>query len=145
MRDQPEGKPLFRQRAMRVRKGAAAVEFALVAPVFLVLVFGIFEFGRGLMVSQVLTNTARAACRKAILPGVSTSTIQSLAAETLTASGIQGATTTVYVNGVVADAASAQSNDTITLSISVPVSQISIVPVGYLAGNLTAKWTLRRV
>ena len=50
---------LLRRRKKQVRKGVAAVEFAVVLPIFLVLVFGIFEFGRGFMVSQLLTNTAR--------------------------------------------------------------------------------------
>jgi Flp pilus assembly protein TadG len=43
------------------------VEFALVAPVLVLLVFGMIEFGRMVMVQQVLTNAAREGARVAIL------------------------------------------------------------------------------
>src|SRR5205823_8867626 len=40
----------------RNRRAAAAVEFAVVAPVFFLLVFGMIEYGRMVMVQQVITN-----------------------------------------------------------------------------------------
>jgi len=48
------------------RRGVAAVEMAVIAPIFLVLVFGIIEFGRYLMVGQLVTNAAREGARMAI-------------------------------------------------------------------------------
>src|SRR5713226_6267735 len=80
------------------RRGATAVEFAMVAPTFFLLALGVFEFGRGFMVVHLLNSTARQTCRMGIIPGKSTAAIQSLAANTLAAEGIKGATTTVYVN-----------------------------------------------
>lgn len=64
--------PICRQpfrRGRRPSRGAAAVEFAFVAPVFLLLVFGILEFGRAVMLHQMLTNGARECARYAIVPG----------------------------------------------------------------------------
>ena len=58
------------RRSQRVRPGAAAVEFALVAPLLVMLVLGMIEFGRMMMVEQILTNAAREGARKAVLPGV---------------------------------------------------------------------------
>ncbi len=49
-------------------RGQAAVEFALVLPLFLLLVFAIMEFGRVWMVQQVLTTASRSGARRAILP-----------------------------------------------------------------------------
>jgi Flp pilus assembly protein TadG len=49
------------------RSGAAALEFGLVAPVFFLLIFGLFECARMMMVQQSLTNAAREGCRKAVL------------------------------------------------------------------------------
>jgi Flp pilus assembly protein TadG len=43
--------------------GTAAIEFALVAPIFLGLVFGTIEFGRLLWTKQVLQQTAIAGAR----------------------------------------------------------------------------------
>ena len=45
------------------RRGAAMVEFALIAPVFLILVTGIVELGRGIVVQQLLTNASRQGAR----------------------------------------------------------------------------------
>ena len=42
------------QMCRKQRRGAAAVEFAIVAPVFFLLVFGMIEYGRMVMVQQVL-------------------------------------------------------------------------------------------
>jgi len=47
------------REGQRLRRGAAAVEAALVLPVVVVLLFGILEYGRYLMTLQVLTNAAR--------------------------------------------------------------------------------------
>ena len=51
------------------RRGATAVEMAIVLPLLLALVFGIIEFGRAMMVQQILVNTAREATRRAVIPG----------------------------------------------------------------------------
>lgn len=49
------------------RRGASAVELALVAPFVFLLLFGSFEFARVMAVKQALTNAARVSCRKASL------------------------------------------------------------------------------
>ncbi|GAA1735467.1 hypothetical protein GCM10009681_02340 [Luedemannella helvata] len=46
-------------------RGAAAVEFALVLPVLLILVFGIIDFGRMLNAKITLTQAAREGARAA--------------------------------------------------------------------------------
>ena len=56
---------LFRKQ----RRGAATVEFAVVAPVFFLLVFGMIEYGRMVMVQQIIVNAAREGCRAAVLDG----------------------------------------------------------------------------
>src|SRR5947209_7170254 len=62
-----------RGRRRRARRyGAAAVEMAFIAPVLFTLVLGIIEFGRVMMVEEVLNNAAREACRKAVLEGSTT-------------------------------------------------------------------------
>ena len=52
----------------RSRDGAAAVEFALVAPMFLALLFGTFEFGRALWAQQALQEIAISGARCMALP-----------------------------------------------------------------------------
>ena len=50
-------------RAVADDRGQAMVEFALVAPLLLMLVFGIVEFGRAWNARQVVTDAARAGAR----------------------------------------------------------------------------------
>ncbi|MDP9347920.1 MAG: pilus assembly protein [Gemmatimonadota bacterium] len=50
---------------LREEEGQATVEFALVLPVLVLLVVGIFEFGRAWNAHQVVTDAAREAARTA--------------------------------------------------------------------------------
>jgi len=121
------------------------VEFAVVASVFFVIVLGILEVARGLMVSHLVSNAARLGCRTAILPGKSTEDITSVVKSVLTAEGVNGGKISVEVNDADKDAATAQAGDRITVIVSVPVKDVTWVPGGhFLSGNLTGRSSLRR-
>jgi Flp pilus assembly protein TadG len=47
----------------------ALVEFALVAPIFFLILFGIIDFGRYVYYTQILNNAAREGARYAIVHG----------------------------------------------------------------------------
>ncbi len=64
-------------------RGAAAVEFALVVPLFLSLVFGIVEFGRAMMVGQLVTNAAREGARMAVINGATNSQVEAAVIDNL--------------------------------------------------------------
>src|SRR5437660_3423743 len=52
--------------AVRSRRGQSIVEFALVAPMFLLLVFGILDFGRLFFTQETLQHALREAGRFAV-------------------------------------------------------------------------------
>jgi len=54
-------------KARKPRSGAAAVEFAFMAPVVFLLIFGIFEYGRIILVQQLLENAVRTGARYAVV------------------------------------------------------------------------------
>jgi Flp pilus assembly protein TadG len=58
------------------RDGTALVETALVLPIFFMVVLGIIEFGRAMMVAQLLNNGAREGTRVAIMPGSTNTDVQ---------------------------------------------------------------------
>jgi Flp pilus assembly protein TadG len=62
---------------MNVRKerGAAAVEFAMVAPLLILLVLGIAEFGRAYYLQTMISGSAREAVRAVALKNDSTAGI----------------------------------------------------------------------
>ena len=130
-----------RERRCGQRRGAATVEFALICPLLFAVILGIMEFGRGMMVSEMLTSAARAGCRAATLTGASTSSATTIVNAGLP--GITGSTTTMTVNGVSEDVNKAQSGDTIVVTVTVPYNTISWLPTAsssYLTGlTLTGK------
>jgi Flp pilus assembly protein TadG len=62
---------ILRQPNKRRRQGAAMVETAFVLLPVLMLIFGVFQFGRLLMDWNVLNNAAREGCRYAIVNNTS--------------------------------------------------------------------------
>jgi Flp pilus assembly protein TadG len=135
----------LQHRIGTVRLGTTTVEFAVVISVFLLFVMGLVEIGRGFMASHLLTNAARVGCRQGILQSQSTATITTAVNTVLSSQGVEGAITTVQVNGAVADASTAKSNDDITVIVSAPVASLTWVPVSkYLQGNISGQYTLRR-
>jgi Flp pilus assembly protein TadG len=127
------------------RRAISAIEFAVVVPVFVVIVLGMIEIDRALMVQHLLTNAARQGARIGVIEGKSTSDITTAVYNGLTSMGISGDTATVQVNDNTADASTANVNDEITVIVTVPVANVSWLPgLSFLSGNLTGRYTLRR-
>jgi Flp pilus assembly protein TadG len=126
----------------RNRRATAAVEFAVVAPVFLLLVFGMIEYGRMVMVYQVLTNASREGARVAVLDGATTASVSAQVNTYLSSGTITGATVTVTPN----PPSNAVYGDPVTVTVSIPFSQVSWLPSPmYLGGKtLTSSTVMRR-
>ncbi|MHC4454109.1 MAG: TadE/TadG family type IV pilus assembly protein [Planctomycetota bacterium] len=56
-------------KTIKCQKGAAAVEFAIIAPLLFTIIFGIIEFGLLFYDKQVITNASREGARLGILWG----------------------------------------------------------------------------
>jgi Flp pilus assembly protein TadG len=123
------------------RRGAAAVEFAIVLPVFVILVFGMIEYGRMVMVQQVITNASREGARRAVLDGATTSSVQSAVTTYLTNAAVNGGSAAVSP-----DPTAAASGDPVTVTVTIPFSAVSWLPSPmYLGGKtLSASTTMRR-
>ena len=57
-------------------RGTALLETALTLPLILLVSVSIFEFGRAYQFEQVITNAAREGARVAVLPGSTSSEVQ---------------------------------------------------------------------
>lgn len=124
----------------RNRKGAAAVEFALVVPFFIVLLFGIVEFGRAMMVQQTLTNAAREAARVAVIPGTTTSEAKAAAISALSVTGIPCNENHITITP---DPSQAFDNAQITVQVSIPFSDVSWIAGTYISANLSSTTSMR--
>jgi Flp pilus assembly protein TadG len=83
------------RKIVKSRQGQAAVEFALVLPIFIILVFGIMEFSRLWETVSVLTSAAREGARVAAVTAPDVTAATNAAQNILTAGNITGATITV--------------------------------------------------
>lgn len=112
-----------RARHKRTRRAAAIVEFAVVTPLLLAMVFGIMEFGWAFMVRQTLTHATREACRVAILQGsTSTDAVNRFNAAAAPA-GVDVTPTVTYLDTTVPPDG---VNDVVVVSASVPYEEVTI-------------------
>ncbi|WP_460580807.1 TadE/TadG family type IV pilus assembly protein [Humibacter ginsengisoli] len=113
-------------RLLRCESGAEAVEFALVIPVILLIVFGAIEFGRLYNEQIQLTGAARSAARVMAIDSstvITGSELQSWApalSPTLTASG-NLALSYLDASGAAASACSTGGTVTATLNYAAPL------------------------
>ncbi len=114
----------------RQRRGATLVEFAAVAPVLFLFVFGIIELGRLVMVQQAITNAARESCREASLITTLNSQDVDTAARNVMQSVMANASDTqkVRVNISPASMASLSSGTPVSVDIEVDFSDVSWLP-----------------
>lgn len=118
------------------------MEFALVAPVLVLLVMGTVEYGRMVMVQQVLTNATREGARRGVLDGATTVEVKSVVENFLTTSRISGAIVSVNPD----PPSSASFGEPVTVSVQVPFSEVSWLPTPMFLTNtnLSASTVMRR-
>ncbi|MEN1678873.1 MAG: TadE/TadG family type IV pilus assembly protein [Planctomycetota bacterium] len=129
-------------RCRHGRAGTAVVEFAIVAPVFVLILLGLIEFGRMAMVQQVITNSAREGARIGVLDGATVASVSAKVDNYLAAAGINGASVTVSPN----PPDSAKYGESVTVNVSVPFGSVSWLPTPKFIGNqmLSAESIMRR-
>ncbi|TWT43597.1 TadE-like protein [Thalassoglobus neptunius] len=124
------------------RLGAAIVETAVMMPILLSVTFGVIEFGRAFMVSNLITNAAREGSRQAIIKGVSTADVKTAVIDqvrntvgaTLTTNQVT-VTITPYTGNPNPnnECLNASTRDLIVVAVSVPYTD-----VGYFFRYLTS-------
>ena len=119
----------IRRRAIRRRdrRGASAVEFAIVAPLFFLLLAGIVEFGQAFRIEHALSNASRRGARAAIFEDTTNGQVKQLVrahvAKTLGVSA-GDVTVDIAVNGSSDGSLSgAEQDDEISVTVSVPFSK----------------------
>ena len=124
------------------RKGASAVEFAIVAPIFFMVVLGIIEFGRMAMVQQVITNAAREGARIAVLDGSTKAKVETKVNDYLTAASVSTATVSVNPD----PPSTAGFDQPVTVNVSIPFDDVSWLPTSVFLGgkSLQATVVMRR-
>ena len=103
------------------RTGATAVEFAIVAPLFFLILFAMFEFSRANVLRHTADNAAYEASRKAIVPGATADQAIAEANRLMSAIGARGTNVTVNPPVLGLDTRS------VTVTVEVPMDQNALV------------------
>lgn len=118
--------------------GAVAVEFALVAPLFFIIVLTMFEFSRLKVIRHTMDNAAYEAARVGIVPGATADEALAEARRLLAIVGTRGAA--VNINPAILGPDVQQ----VTISIQTPLDQNALVTPKFTGGQmLTSTATLK--
>jgi Flp pilus assembly protein TadG len=137
---------------LKNQKGAAAVEFAVILPLLLVMVFGIIEFSVYFYDKAMITNASREGARAGIVFAVPTRVSNTIIVNTVTAycadnliSFDPGATLSINIDPLaVADRSTAGVPLTVTVNYPFRFLVFSNL-LGVLGGNIADVLTLEAV
>ncbi|NOS99729.1 MAG: pilus assembly protein [Phycisphaerales bacterium] len=101
------------------KRGAALVEFAVVLPLLLVLLFGIIEFGWVFMVRQSLSSAAREGCRMAVLKTATQAMVQERVREVMAPTGFAEGTSWNMDLSAIDDALQ-------TVTVTIPINDVAL-------------------
>ncbi|MBK7420398.1 MAG: TadE family protein [Nitrospira sp.] len=120
------------------QRGVAAVEFALLLPVLIMVLFGIIEFGIALSRQQVLDTASREGARlgiRQVVPRPTAADIQAQARRVFTQAGVTGVVPTIAVTG-----AGGPSGTDLIVTVSAPYRfyvMANVIPA--LSGTVTLR------
>jgi len=123
------------------RLGAMTVEFALVAGIYLIIVFTMFEVGRLIMIHQIITEASRAGARRAVLENATPGQVQNYVAALLTNCLLDDGTVEVSPT----DLTALGFGDPVSVTVRVNYSDVSWITPIWITGNptMTATSTMR--
>jgi len=150
-------------RSAMFRRGATTIEVAVVAPIFFLFVFGLIEYGRVQMISNMLKASCRSAARLGATESVSSAQVQTRVGAMMTSSVAAGDLTVVVKDASVWDDGGtvpqtddeydalpnievddAGTRQLFLVRATVAYNDVAIVPLPLLQGvNLTGKAFMR--
>jgi len=104
------------------RRGVAAIEFAMTAPILFLLLYAALELGHANMVLNAVEAACYEGARVGIVPGASAADCTTAAQRILDVSNIRGSTITVTPNNL------NTNSDSVRVRISLPYSATAVIP-----------------
>lgn len=89
-----------KRRLLTADTGQSLAEFALLLPILMGVVIGIFEFGRAWNVDQVLTNAGREGARLAVIPTSSEDDVIATVEDALTNAALDPSLASIDIEGM---------------------------------------------
>jgi Flp pilus assembly protein TadG len=130
------------------RSGAAAVEMAFIVPIFGLIMLGMFELSRGVMVKQILTGAARKGCRTGVIHQYGNVDIVNDATNVMQDNGFDSTrfnpptvgtvniTVTDPNGNTLPDALDAPPGSTVSVQVVIPVTSVKWVTAYFLTSGM---------
>ncbi len=142
---------MFGLKNRQLRRGTTTVATAVVLPVFLTLIFAIFEFGHAQLINNMLSSACRNAARVGAVEGSTTAQVQARVEQTLgtvvplesvnifvkDASSFDGGGSTPTGSGLEdlpdMELADTEPRTLFVVRASVPYNDVAIIPMPFLS------------
>ena len=133
-----------RTQSKKHRRGAVAVEAALVFPLLILLTFGAIKYGWLFLKAQQITNATRYGARLAILPDATTDEVETVIINMLSAANIPVGSVNITITP--GDISSLSVGDSIEVRVVVPAESVDIMDISLFPsfGNLGATVTMAK-
>src|SRR5262249_11812590 len=129
----------FTPTQTKARWGIATVELALILPLLSLVIVGLIEFSRAMVVKNLLTDAARKGCRTGIQSSKGNTDITKDVNDILSDNKLSTSAAKITIavtdpNGVVlTDAAGAPTGSQVSVTVSIPVSATMFISGYFLA------------
>jgi hypothetical protein len=141
---------MFGHQRSKKRHGTTTVETAVVLPIFLTLLFAIFEFGHAQLINNMLSTACRNAARVGAVEGSTTAQVEARVEETIgkfvpldavevfvkNASSFDGGGTTPSGQGLEElpniDLSTTEPRTLFVVRAKIPYNEVAIVPMPFL-------------
>lgn len=122
------------------RRGAVTVEFALVMPILILVIFAGLEFSRVNMIRNTVLNAAYEGARRGIVPGATSAECEMAATDLLDIVDISGGT------AVASPSAIGPNTESVTVTVTVPITSTNafVTPQFFFGKTISAEVTLPR-
>ncbi len=124
---------LLSRRFLKNRRGATAVEFALIMPFFLAMLLGLIEFGRGMWIRNTMQYAVEEAARYGSISGASSGDVSTYA---------QGKILGVDPGGIVFNVSINASDITVSASYDFQFLAAGLLPYGPITLLASAQYPL---
>ncbi len=121
---------------LRDRRGGVAVEFAILIPVLITMLFGIIQYGNILYIRQLMTQAAEEAARSYAFDSTTAANAEQLADDRLVATGLTYAITLTEPD---------VDETNVKVLITTPMNAAALVNVlgGVISGNIEVSVVMR--
>ncbi|MEO0529516.1 MAG: TadE/TadG family type IV pilus assembly protein [Planctomycetota bacterium] len=129
---------IFKSKHRADRTAATTVEFAIVAPVFFLVLMAMFEFSRLNVLRHTADNAAYEAARVAMVPGATAADATAEAQRLMTVIGARGTNVTINPARITRD------TNEVTVSVDVPLDRNGWVVPRFTRGRTLSSQATRR-